>query len=152
MTGGNRLIQRCSMGFLTLSISLIAQTPSIQPLPTQDRGVVPGRTFDISGIENISIESGNLFLHIPLGSLPSGPGGSTFSVAVNYNSQVIDIGPAGPQTSTTGGGWTYGFQYSAGQELLVSVGPKTITYNDMLGKSRTVPIVSRSAAPEKNNE
>ena len=46
---------------------------------------------------------------------------------------------------------TYGFQYSAGQELLVSVGPKTITYNDMLGKSRTVPIVSRSAAPEKNS-
>jgi len=45
---------------------------------------------------------------------------------------------------------TYGFQYSAGQEILVSVGPKTITYNDMLGKSRTVPIVSRSTAPEKN--
>jgi hypothetical protein len=47
---------------------------------------------------------------------------------------------------------TYGFQYSAGQEILVSVGPKTITYNDMLGKSRTVPIVSRSTAPEKNSE
>jgi hypothetical protein len=47
---------------------------------------------------------------------------------------------------------TYGFQYSAGQEMLVSVGPKTITYNDMLGRSRTVPIVSRSAAPEKNTE
>ena len=112
MTGGNRLIQRCSMGLLTLSISLIAQSQSIQPLPTQDRGVVPGRTFDISGIENISIESGNLFFHIPLGSFPSGPGGSTFSVALNYNSQIIDIGPAGPGSSTTGGGWTYGFQYS----------------------------------------
>ena len=47
---------------------------------------------------------------------------------------------------------TYGFQYSAGQEMLVSVGPKTITYNDMLGRSRAVPIVSRSAAPEKNSE
>lgn len=44
---------------------------------------------------------------------------------------------------------TYGFQYSAGQEMLVSVGPKTITFNDMLGRSRAVPIVSRSAAPEK---
>jgi hypothetical protein len=44
---------------------------------------------------------------------------------------------------------TYGFQYSAGQEILVSVGPKTITYNDMLGRSRAVPIVSRSTAPEK---
>jgi len=47
---------------------------------------------------------------------------------------------------------TYGFQYSAGQEMLVSVGPKTITYNDMLGRSRTVPIVSRSAAPERNSQ
>jgi|SRR5579862_2299996 hypothetical protein len=46
---------------------------------------------------------------------------------------------------------TYGFQYSAGQEMLVSVGPKTITFNDMLGRSRTVPIVSRSTAPEKNS-
>lgn len=44
---------------------------------------------------------------------------------------------------------TYGFQYSAGQEILVSVGPKIITYNDILGRSRTVPIVSRSTAPEK---
>lgn len=47
---------------------------------------------------------------------------------------------------------TYGFQYSAGQELLVSVGPKTITYNDLLGKSRAVPIVSRSAAPERKSD
>lgn len=44
---------------------------------------------------------------------------------------------------------TYGFQYSAGQEILVSVGPTTITYNDILGRSRTVPIMSRSTAPEK---
>lgn len=47
---------------------------------------------------------------------------------------------------------TYGFQYSAGQELLVSVGPTTITYNDILGRSRTVPIVSRSSAPQKNSD
>ena len=47
---------------------------------------------------------------------------------------------------------TYGIQYSAGQSMLFSVGPKTITYNDLLGQSRTVPIVSRSAAPEKHSE
>ena len=45
---------------------------------------------------------------------------------------------------------TYGFQFSAGQDLLVSVGDKTITYNDLLGNSRKVPIVSRSPAPAKS--
>ena len=44
---------------------------------------------------------------------------------------------------------TYGFQYSAGQDLLVSVGNKTITYNDLLGNARTFPIVSRSPVPAK---
>jgi len=32
--------------------------------------------------------------------------------------------------------------------MLVLVGDKTITYNDMLGVSREVPIVSRTKAPE----
>jgi hypothetical protein len=40
-------------------------------------------------------------------------------------------------------------RYAAGRELLVLVGEKTITYNDMLGQSWEVPIVSqRSAAKE----
>lgn len=40
-------------------------------------------------------------------------------------------------------------KYVAGRELLVSVGEKTIMYNDMLGQSWEVPIVSkRSAAKE----
>ena len=45
---------------------------------------------------------------------------------------------------------TYGFQFSAGQDLLVSVGDKTITYNDLLGYSRKVPIISRSPVPAKS--
>ena len=45
---------------------------------------------------------------------------------------------------------TYGVQYSAGQELLVSVGSDAITYNDLLGKSRKVPILSRSRVPPPN--
>jgi hypothetical protein len=44
---------------------------------------------------------------------------------------------------------TYGVQYSAGQELLVSVGSDAITYNDLLGNSRSVPIVSRGPVPKK---
>ena len=43
---------------------------------------------------------------------------------------------------------TYGSQYVTGMDMLVLVGDKTITYNDMLGVSREVPIVSRTKAPE----
>ena len=34
-------------------------------------------------------------------------------------------------------------KYSAGRELLVLVGKKTITYNDLLGQSLDVPIISQ---------
>lgn len=43
---------------------------------------------------------------------------------------------------------TYGSQYSKGMNMLVLVGDETITYNDMLGRSREVPILSRTKAPE----
>jgi hypothetical protein len=34
-------------------------------------------------------------------------------------------------------------KYAAGRELLVQVNEKTITYNDILGQSLEVPIVSQ---------
>jgi len=37
-------------------------------------------------------------------------------------------------------------KYVAGRELLVLVGEKTITYNDVLGQAWEVPIVSRTSA------
>lgn len=37
-------------------------------------------------------------------------------------------------------------RYAGGRELLVLVGKNTITYNDMLGQSLEVPIVSRRPA------
>jgi hypothetical protein len=43
----------------------------------------------------------------------------------------------------------YGFQYAAGDDLLVLVGSKTITFNDIMGNSRKVPILSRKAVPPK---
>jgi hypothetical protein len=42
-------------------------------------------------------------------------------------------------------------KYVAGRELLVLIGKKTITYNDMLGQSWEVPIVSQTSAPKKQN-
>ena len=37
-------------------------------------------------------------------------------------------------------------KYSAGRDLLVLVGKKTVTYNDLLGRSFEVPIVSQRPA------
>jgi len=38
---------------------------------------------------------------------------------------------------------TYGAQFSAGLQMMVLVGAHTITFNDVLGHSREVPIISR---------
>src|SRR5437016_8339895 len=40
---------------------------------------------------------------------------------------------------------TYGVQYSAGYQLSVFVGKTTITFNDQLGRSREVPIISQKS-------
>jgi hypothetical protein len=37
-------------------------------------------------------------------------------------------------------------KYVAGRQLLVHVGKNTITYNDILGRSQEVPIVSQRLA------
>ena len=39
-------------------------------------------------------------------------------------------------------------KYAAGRSLLVLVGKKTITYNDMLGRSFEVPILSQKPATD----
>jgi outer membrane lipoprotein-sorting protein len=39
-------------------------------------------------------------------------------------------------------------RYAAGRELLVLVGKQTLTYNDLLGQSYEVPIVSRKPAED----
>ena len=41
-------------------------------------------------------------------------------------------------------------QYAAGREVLVLVGNKTITYNDILGNSIDVPILSRNTIAKQS--
>lgn len=45
----------------------------------------------------------------------------------------------------------YGFQYRAGLDILVLVEDKTITFNDLLGRSIKVPIISKKPAPPRNS-
>jgi len=46
---------------------------------------------------------------------------------------------------------SYGSQYMKGMDMLVLVGENTITYSDMLGVSREVPILSRMKAPDASS-
>ena len=57
------------------------------------------------------------------------------SVKVNGTTYVI-------LTTPPPGEWT--LLHVVGRELLVQVGEKTITWNDILGRSHEVPIISRS--------
>src|SRR5215470_7654326 len=41
-------------------------------------------------------------------------------------------------------------QYAAGRELLVHIGKKTITYNDILGQPHEVPIISQKPVTKTN--
>ena len=47
----------------------------------------------------------------------------------------------------TQGAGRYGIQYRAGLDLFVWVKDKTMAYNDLLGETREVPIISSKAAP-----
>jgi hypothetical protein len=46
---------------------------------------------------------------------------------------------------------TYGAQFMSGMDLLLLVEAKTITFNDMLGRSITVPIISQAPAQPRAN-
>jgi hypothetical protein len=64
------------------------------------------------------------------------------SDAVSYevSVRVADTSYLVLYTDTLG---TNAVKYAAGRELLVHVGKNTITYNDILGRSQEVPIISQ---------
>jgi len=46
---------------------------------------------------------------------------------------------------------TYGIQYRAGLDLFVLIKHKTMTYNDLLGETKKVPIIGRKPVPEQKS-
>jgi RHS repeat-associated protein len=57
-----------------------------------DRGTMPNASYNVSDIENISLENGNVNLSIPLASLPPIAGGKlSWTIRAQYNSKVWDI-------------------------------------------------------------
>jgi hypothetical protein len=73
-----------------------------------------------------------------------GPAVTRFDISVRVENTVYVILYTPPPG-------TYGAQYTQGMNLLVLVGNKTITFNDVAGRSREMPIVSRTPVPQSNH-
>ena len=84
----------CTRLLLTLAILglntaiAVGQTSAARP----DRGVMPNGSYTVSGIENISLQNGNVNLNIPLAALPPIAGGKlSWSFNAQYNSKIWDV-------------------------------------------------------------
>jgi hypothetical protein len=75
----------------------------------------------------------------------AGPDRTIYDVSVRVNATIYVVRYTPPLGVDT-------VEYAGGRDLLVLVGEKTITYNDILGRSSEVPIVSRkpATAPKKS--
>ena len=77
-------------------------------------------------------------------SAPSGSSVSRYDITIRLQNNIYVVLYTPPPG-------TYGSQYMKGMDMLVLVGENTITYNDMLGVSREVPILSRMKAPDASS-
>ncbi len=64
------------------------------------------------------------------------PGEAVYEVSVKVNGTTYVVLTKSPSGDST-------ILYAIGRELLVAVGENTITWNDILGQSHEVPIISR---------
>ena len=69
--------------------------------------------------------------------VPDNPHATRYDVSVRVDKTVYVVLYTPPPGR-------YGFQYATGHQMLVLVGSKTITFNDVLAESREVPILSRT--------
>lgn len=110
--------------FLCLGFSsALSQTRAARP----DRGLMPGGSYSVSDIENISLTNGNVNIGIPLASLPPIAGGKLgLTLRAEYNSKLWDTvrterqsDPLDPATKyvvsnlqlSDNGGWRVGGGY-----------------------------------------
>jgi hypothetical protein len=75
-----------------LAILLSCSTGSLQAQDDSNpnRGFYPGGSYAIGEIETINRADGNLFLNVPLASLPAGRGGMSATLNLNYNNKLWD--------------------------------------------------------------
>ncbi|HEX3253496.1 MAG TPA: DUF2341 domain-containing protein, partial [Pyrinomonadaceae bacterium] len=83
-----RVFLYCTFLFLLWPVSSEAQPTAARP----DRGIMPGASYSVSDVENISLTNGNMQLSIPLASLPPMAGGRLkFTVNAVYNSKLWNV-------------------------------------------------------------
>ena len=119
--------------FGILIIAVMVAGTSAQVDDPSKRGIQGGASYSISDIETINNTNGNVMFSIPLASLPTGRGGISAGISLNYNSKIWDTGsppgfiiPPGydwntltsPRTfrKSDDGGWRYGIGYKFRQK------------------------------------
>ena len=76
--------------FLILGNYSVAGQGDVYDPSNPKRGVVPGSSYSMAGVENINLTSGNVMLNMPLAVLPPGRGGMSGSIGLSYNSKLYD--------------------------------------------------------------
>lgn len=88
-----------------------------------DRGMSSYKTYSVSDVETIAMQSGNLMFNIRVGILPRGRGGAGAGVALGYNSKLWDsvsvdgVDQEGKDIESNSllpspqGGWRYRYKY-----------------------------------------
>ncbi len=75
---------------LTIIITLAASFAIYSQPQSPERGTNSNKSYSVSDIETISMQSGNVMFNVPLGSLPPGRGGMSAGLSLNYNSKLWD--------------------------------------------------------------
>ena|SRR5208283_1226842 len=71
----------------------------------------------------------------------SNPDNALYEVSVKVKQTIYMVFTAPPDGSGA-------IRYAVGREVLAQVGDNTITWNDIMGQSHEVPIVSRTPVPD----
>src|SRR5215469_14343927 len=86
--------------------------------------------YEVATITDVQIHPGN------------GSGAASYDVSVKVGKTIYVLLYKDPSGSGT-------VKYAAGREGLVLVGKDSIRYNDLLGESHELPILSRRSAPKQ---
>jgi hypothetical protein len=99
---------------------------------------MPGTLQLVSGDDDISLNTGGLLYRVPLYRFPGGPGSLPMDVGLVYNSFIWETSPCTNPgcsntqreytQSTTGGGWSYSFDYQLTIESAAVNTLRTIEY------------------------
>src|SRR6266566_3031987 len=77
---------------LACSTNALYATDSIVVDPAIERGVAPGKAYQVGDIDTINLFNGNLNLRIPLGQAYSAGGHLNYALALHYSGNAWEMG------------------------------------------------------------